>query len=325
MPTSATVAAEDGRLAVRDRRHEPFDRPRELAPLLGRRQNDAMNLDLRRFADVDEFLAVAGPFLEAREAEHNLIFGICSYVRVQPNVFGDRPAYFAAVVSGDRVVSVALRTPPHNLVLSEIDDLAAIDRLVADRLHDDLPGVLGPVEHARTFASRWASIEGRSWRHHLSERIFRLRTVIPAAPVPGRLRTATPGDRDLVAAWMQAFVQEALGGDGPDEGASMTERWLEGRGRTLYLWEDGDIVSLCGVGGETPNGIRVGPVYTPPAARRRGYASALVAEASQRQLDAGRRFCFLFTDQANPTSNHIYQTIGYEPVRDVEELRFTVG
>lgn len=281
-----------------------------------------MDLELRRFADVDGFLAVAGEFLEAREAEHNLILGISSYVRDQPNVFGEGTPYFAAVLAGDRVVAVALRTPPHNLVLSEIDDPGAIDRLVADRLGEDLPGVLGPVEHARAFAERWAAATGQSWRHHLAERIFQLRAVIPPAPVPGSLRTATPGDRALVAAWMRAFMDEALGEDDPDSAESLTDRWLEGRQRTLYLWQDGETVSLCGVGGATPHGIRIGPVYTPPAARRRGYASALVAEASQLQLDAGRRFCFLFTDLANPTSNHVYQTIGYEAVRDVDEYRF---
>jgi predicted GNAT family acetyltransferase len=302
-----------------------LDRPSSgawLAPPPGCRQNVDMPLELRQFADVDGFLAVAGDFLGAREAEHNLIFGISSYVRDQPNVFGDEPPYFAAVLAGERVVAAALRTPPHNLVLSEIDDPDAIDRLVADRLADDLPGVLGPVEHARGFAERWAAAAGRSWRRHLSERIFRLRAVIAPPPVPGRLRIATPGDRALVVAWMRAFTDEALGGDDPATSEAMTDRWLEGRGRTLYLWDDEGTVSLCGVGGATPHGIRIGPVYTPPEARRRGYASALVAEASQLQLDSGRRFCFLFTDLANPTSNHVYQTIGYEPIRDVDEYRF---
>jgi predicted GNAT family acetyltransferase len=290
-----------------------------------RRQHEAMNLELRQFDAVDAFMAVAGEFLEAREAEHNLIFGISWYVRDQRNAFGDRPPYFAAVVSPGGVVAAAMRTPPHNLVLSEIDDPAAIDLLVADRLDDDLPGVLGPVEHARSFAERWAAAGGRRSRLHLSERIFRVRTVIPAPTVPGQLRIATPGDRDLVATWIHDFMEEALGEADPAEVETVTDRWYRGRGRTLYLWEDGDTVSLCGVGGETPHGIRIGPVYTPPAARRRGYASALVAEASQLQLDAGRRFCFLFTDLANPTSNHVYQTIGYEPVRDVDEYRFQVG
>ena len=78
-------------------------------------------------------------------------------------------------------------------------------------------------------------------------------------------------------------------------------------------------MSLTGVGGLTPHGIRVGPVYTPPELRGRGYASNLVAAASQAALDDGRRALFLFTDLANPTSNRIYQAIGYEPVRDVDE------
>jgi predicted GNAT family acetyltransferase len=84
-------------------------------------------------------------------------------------------------------------------------------------------------------------------------------------------------------------------------------------------------VSLAGYGGPTRHGIRIGPVYTPPAERRRGYASACVAALSQQLLDRGRRFCFLFTDLANPTSNHIYQQIGYRPVSDVDEYRFGVA
>ena len=279
-------------------------------------------MELTTYPDVDAFMAVAGDFLEAREAEHNLIFGISSYVRDQPTFFGERLPYFAAVLAGDRVVAAALRTPPHNLVLSEVDDPAAIDLLVADRLDDDLPGVLGPVEPARAFAERWAAPAGRAWRKLHAERIFRLRTVIAPPAVPGTLRTVMPADRDLVASWMRAFSTEAMGEADPTDADLATDRWMEGRGRTLYLWEDGETVSLCGVGGRTPNGIRIGPVYTPPEARRRGYASALVAEASQLQLDAGRRFCFLFTDLANPTSNHIYQVIGYEPIRDVDAYRF---
>ncbi len=94
-------------------------------------------------------------------------------------------------------------------------------------------------------------------------------------------------------------------------------------GRTMYLWENRDrVVSMAGASGETPNGIRIGPVYTPPELRGRGYASALTAAVSQHQLDSGRRFCFLFTDLANPTSNKIYRAIGYEPVTDVDQYAF---
>ena len=94
------------------------------------------------------------------------------------------------------------------------------------------------------------------------------------------------------------------------------------RTAALVLWDDDGPVSLAGYGAPTPNGIRVGPVYTPPELRGRGYASALTAGLTERLLAEGRLFCFLFTNLANPTSNSIYQQVGYRPVTDVTVWRF---
>lgn len=276
-------------------------------------------MELTRFADVDDFLAAAGDFLVAREAEHNLLLGVCQNVRDTPEAF-TAPPYFATVTDGDRVVAVALQTPPFQLVLSEIDDPAAIPLLADDLVGRDLPGAVGPVEHVRPFMGERTARGAPRARLKTSERIFRLTAVTPPRPVAGQARVAEPSDRTLVARWLDAFMREALE-DEPSDIEAMTDRWLSRRGRTLHLWEDGEVVSLAGVGSQTPNGVRIGPVYTPPEARNRGYASALVASISQRAFDAGRRFCFLFTDLANPTANHIYQAIGYEPVRDVDMWR----
>lgn len=284
-------------------------------------------MELRRFTAVDDFLDGAGPFLAAREAEHNLILGVAANVRDTPESFDGSP-YFAAVVERERVVAAALQTPPFQLVLSEIDDPAAIDLLARDVVDRDLPGALGPVDHVRAFVAARTAAGGPPGHLHLSERIFRLARVVPPQAVPGRARIAVPADRSLVVAWLEAFMLEALGEADADEVSDLTDRWLGRRGRTLYLWEAGEagdggqVVSLAGAGSLTPTGVRIGPVYTPPEARNQGYASALVAAVSQAQLDAGRRFCFLFTNLANPTANHIYQTIGYEPIRDVDAWRF---
>ena len=70
---------------------------------------------------------------------------------------------------------------------------------------------------------------------------------------------------------------------------------------------------------------RVGPVYTPPAERGHGYATALVAHVSDVALQRGRRACYLHTDLANATSNAMYQRIGYERICDAVDLRFTAG
>jgi predicted GNAT family acetyltransferase len=278
-------------------------------------------VETRHYADVDSFLAVAGGFLGAREAEHNLIFGIAASLREAPEQYTDAP-FLATVVASNEVVAAAIQTPPFRLVLSEIDDPAAITALAADTLDLDLPGVLGPVAVVEAFVTARTAAGGPAATPGMSERVYRLRTVRAPRPVSGSPRIATAADHDLVLSWLDGFMREALGDADPAEVASMAERWTAGRGRTLHLWEDGGPVSLCGIGGPTPNGIRIGPVYTPPARRGRGYASALVAAVSQAALDAGRRFCFLFTDAANPTSNHIYQELGYEHVRDVIVYEF---
>jgi predicted GNAT family acetyltransferase len=285
-----------------------------------------MALVLHRFPGVDAFLAAAQDFLVGREAQHNLILGLSTQVRLTPDLFSEDPPTFATVVDGSgRIVAASIRTPPNNQVLSEVDDLAAVDLLVEDLAATQLPGVLGPPRAAARFAARWTELTGRPAWIDVRERIHRLdRVVPPARPAPGSWRHAAGSDAGLIADWVVAFADEALPGQPPiGDPHAIAERWTAGIYRRMYLWEDGGrVTSMAGAGGETPNGIRIGPVYTPPADRGRGYATSLTAAASQDQLDRGRPFVFLFTDLANPTSNAIYRAIGYEPVCDVDMYRF---
>lgn len=282
-------------------------------------------LVLRRHAGVDSFLDAAGAFLEAREAEHNLILGVAGQVRDAPDLFAADPPSFATVHDPDGgMVAATLRTPPWNQVLSRADDVVALD-VLADALRDDpLPGLVGPKEEAARFAVRWGSLTGQPIRIAIAERVFRLdRVVPPDRPATGSWRLAMPEDRALLIAWFVAFHDEATPEAPASPDGALVDRYIAGVHRALYVWVDaGRVVSLVGAGGSTPNGIRLGPVYTPPELRGRGYASSLTAAASQDQLDRGRRFITLFTDLSNPTSNKIYQAIGYRPVCDVDMYRF---
>ena len=237
-----------------------------------------------------------------------------------------RAPYLAAVADAGRIVAVTLRTPPRSLVLSEIDDTAALGLIVEDLVEvgDRPSGVVGPVAAARDFAERWTARTGTAHRLGLRQRIFRLERVVSPRPTPGTMRLAGLDDADLLVAWLTAFGIESLPPEENLPDATVTvHTWLRTGIRRNYLWEvDGRPVSWAGVGGRTPNGTRIGPVYTPPAERGRGYASSVVAAATQVQLDEGLRFCFLFTDLANPTANHIYEAIGYEPVTDVDGYFF---
>lgn len=284
-------------------------------------------LTVKRHANVDAFLADAGRFLGEREAEHNLLLGICTNLQRHAEAFADRPLpVFLTVIDGaGGVVGASLRTPPFNQVLSEMDEDAA--RLVAATLadaHEELPGLLGPMKAAQAFVATWEARSGQRARINRRERIFRCTRIVPPRPAPGTWRRIDERDRDILGPWYVAFHDEALPEDPPlDDLDAMVERWLAGTIRTFYVWEaGGDRVCLVGAGGETPGGTRIGPVYTPPEHRGRGYASNLTAAVTQAMFDAGRTFCFLFTDLANPTSNKIYQAIGYEPVTDVDEYAF---
>jgi predicted GNAT family acetyltransferase len=278
-------------------------------------------MKLTRHDGADAFLAHAGEFLRAREAEHNLILGLSSRLQVAPLMYGE-PPYFAVAEESGRVVAVTMRTPPHNLILSEVDDEAALQPLLEDARAEfgSLPGVVGPKEPVARFAQAW----GSPARLEISQRAFRADHVESPSGVPGRMRDYERGDRELAARWMDAFTDEALPEPPPGTSEEFVDHREEDPDGGIVLWEDeASTVSLAGFGGRTPNGIRIGPVYTPPELRGRGYASALTAALTQRLLDGGLRFCFLFTDLANPTSNSIYQRIGYEPVSDVDLWTFS--
>ncbi len=283
-------------------------------------------MHLNHFTDAAAFLDRAAPFLVAREAEHNLLLGIAAGLVEQPVFYAHAP-YLATVERDGDVVAAAMMTPPYNLGISLTDVPAALDAIARDVWDRQWapPGVLAPSAVAGAFVARWRRVSGQAAVPGRAQRIYRLDTVVPVSGVPGTARRATAADRDLLVDWMRAFSLETMGDDEAARSERSVDIRLAGAASGFFLWDDGESVCMVGYGGPTPNGIRIGPVYTPPSWRNRGYASAATAAASQALLDEGRRFCFLFADLANPTANRIYQAIGYRLVCDVDEYRFVPG
>lgn len=281
---------------------------------------------VQRWNDGPAFRARAEPLLLAREAEHNLLLGLSQDLIGGSARYPD-PPYLATVEQGGRVLAAALRTPPHNLIVSHTDEPTALTALAEQVAGEtrDLPGVVASTPLARAFAEQWTRLTGRQYHLLRAMRIYQLTRVSPPAGVRGELRQATSVERELLIDWFDRFDREAMGETNPTGGAPRVDEFLAFRNRDMYLWHDGEFVTMTGYSGPTPNGIRIVAVYTPPELRRRGYASACVAAVSQLLLDQGRRFCFLYTDLNNSTANHIYQSIGYAPVCDVEEYRFGAG
>ena len=275
-----------------------------------------MGVSIEATSSAAAFLEGAGSFLEEREAAHCLTLGFAGAVRARPELAA--VSFRIARVAGRIVATTMGFDESGDLTLSEVDDAAAIPAL-ADAAGEAIREVHAPSEHADALA---ATIGARIGRHvaappHAAEqRIFELTEVVAPTGVPGALRRIDEADRAIVVAWLAAFEAEAIGGDpAPDD--AWFEALLRRPGRAAFLWQvDDRPVSMCTTGGPTAHGIRFGGVYTPPELRGHGYASACVAAASQRHLDEGRTRCFLLTDLADPTANHIYEAIGYRPVRD---------
>jgi hypothetical protein len=276
---------------------------------------------IERFDDPKAFYERVESFLAAREPEHNLLLGLRTSLEENPRVWGDDDPLLLACTEGSAVVGAAVRTPPFNLVLSEIDHLDRVDAIADALAGTDLPGVTAPKDAARRFASAWASRTGVEPRIDMEERIYAATEIEAPRGVPGEARPYTDADHAVAVDLLGAFFEEAM----PGSVEADAEAFLRRRAATgdvgLRFWEDGGPVSIAGFGSPTPNGMRIGPVYTPPELRGRGYASALTAAVSLEILRT-KRFCFLFTDLANPTSNSIYQRIGYRPVSDVTMISF---
>ncbi len=277
-------------------------------------------------ADPDDFLREAEPLLLADEARHNLILGIAGAVR---NGFYEEHRLWL-VRDGGRPVAAGLRTPPYNLVLARPESDEALAALVEAVAGEELPGVVGALPEVERFAALYSARTRSQARRRMGQGVYALGEVVLPPQPPGAARKANVDDREAVLRMWIAFGEEALHEDSParERAARTLDQRLSSPRLGVMLWEDaGEIVSLAGWGGETPNGIRIGPVYTPPELRGRGYATALTAELSGRLLDGGlfpggRRFCFLYTDLANPTSNAIYERIGYRRVCESAEIGF---
>lgn len=274
----------------------------------------------------DEFLEHAAPTLEKNEAANNLILGMSLRLKESPHTFETTP-FFATVTDRDRVVLAAVMTPPFKLVLSsDADDYGDAVRSAVNAftknlfsLHRPIPGVTAASALAENFCVQWARVAKVNYRIGMKQRIYELRTVNPPQWAQGAMRLATRTDLDLATQWAIAFNDEALGTPAGNL-RGLVERKIEAR--ELYVWVDGELVSMAATTRPTRHGVGVNLVYTPPPFRGKGYASSCVAALSQLQLDSGYQFCVLYTDLANPTSNSIYQKIGYVSVCDSDDYIF---
>jgi RimJ/RimL family protein N-acetyltransferase len=297
-----------------------------------------LDLQLDVTDDPRAFLDAAADHLAADPVVHTVIASVTARLAAaDPLPPAAHPRWWAVARDASRdgadaVVGVAMRTAPyapHPVYVLPMPDRAAV--ALAEAVHargEALGGVNGALPAARVVAETYADRVGADVRVREHLRLFEVREVaVPPAP-PGRLRSATEADAQLVLAWFRDFgraAAEQAGRSEPHAGSAETftlaDALVRIRESVVWLWEDaaGEVVHLTAANPPAYGVTRIGPVYTPVEHRGRGYASAAVAAVSLLQLRSGVRVC-LFTDQANPTSNRVYEALGYRPLVDMVNL-----
>jgi len=283
-------------------------------------------MDIDTYAAPADFAAVAGPVLEAEALRNNLMLGILERLLKNPHEYGGDP-FLATAMEGGEVALVALMTPPFPLQFyARRPDDATLKGLV-DALRGggwSVPAVMASPEHARAFAEQWSGMGHGGYRPGMSTRLHVLHAVADIDDSPGTFTIARAEHTDQVVDWLQAFHEEAVPEDPFDAERvrKVTERRIADG--AIALWVDGVPVSTALRTRPMLTNESVSGVYTPPELRGRGYATSCVAHLSRAILAAGKRYCCLFTDLTNPTSNKIYARIGYQPVADFQRYDFDV-
>ena len=222
-------------------------------------------------------------------------------------------------LDGTRVVGVAMHTPPYHLFLPRLPPgVASQIALILVTIGRVVDGVNGEASAVAEFVRAWSDRTGGSSSLVTAQRMYRLARLVAPASTPGRAQLAGADERDLLIDWLTRFHAEATPGRAGEGMASMVDRRLGAS--QLWLWWDRDVpMSVAGHSVPASGVARVGPVYTPPGHRRCGYGAAVTAAVTDAALRSGAEHVVLYTDLANPTSNSIYQAIGYVADHQAED------
>lgn len=264
--------------------------------------------------DPEWVLTEAEAFLASDPVLHNLILTL-----LHERLAYSEPGRYWLAKGGETVAGVAFQSPldfAATLTPMRPEVVAAVVNAIVEA-GVTLPGVIGEAATTARFAGQWTERQGCAAFPVEGQRIYEFAQLPERKVISGRLRKASPNDRDLVVAWMRGFyadVGQEVRGHEP-----VVERRLAAG--LFWLWEDGEPVSMAANSEPVEGVVRVQAVYTPPDRRNRGYAGVCVGDLSRRMRNEGYG-CILYTALGNPTSNSVYRRIGYNAVAEALRYRF---
>ncbi|GAA5118579.1 GNAT family N-acetyltransferase [Haloechinothrix salitolerans] len=279
-------------------------------------------MEFATYDGVADFLDVAGNLYESDPVRHTIALTVLRQLETAAPSDSRKPLLIT-IHNGDTTIGAAFRTSRWPIGVSGVPEHAIADlvEFLVDGGHG-IVGVNGPQPEADRFAELWMSATGQTSTLGMAQRLYRLDSLKPPS-VAGEWRSATEDDVPLLVRWRHGFIEDAhMPTADPDWAEGQLRRDLAAGGMHGIWSVSGEPVSYASASLPSSGMSRVSSVYTPRERRGHGYGSAVTATVSQWALDNGASDVVLFTDLSNPTSNAIYQKIGYVPVLDAVDYRF---
>ncbi|AEW56638.1 TPA: GNAT family N-acetyltransferase [Bacillus cereus] len=268
-------------------------------------------IQLHVYEEVVNFKKEVIPFLEKNEQENNLILGVLQMVQ--------QPIFMGIAKQEEEVAVVFLQTEEKKQIIvatSEMVEEAIVE--LAKKLaevYPNVPGLIGNKKVVQRLAEEIAVLENKKMNVVMEQGVYALQQVKKKWTEEGIFREINSDELPVIEKWIYQFCEDVNLPTTKEE-AEQTAHTLITNHRLFGLEIDGKLVSVAAKTRPTKNNITINFVYTPKEERKKGYASNCVAALSQRMLDEGYKTTTLYTDLANPTSNKIYQEIGYEQIAE---------
>ncbi|MGE1125766.1 GNAT family N-acetyltransferase [Bacillus wiedmannii] len=268
-------------------------------------------IQLHVYKEILHFKEDVTPFLEKNEQENNLMLGILQVAQ--------EPTFMGVAKRGEEIAIVFLQTEEKIQMIVATSEIAEEDIVELakklTRVYSNVPGLIGNKKIVQKLAEEIAVLENKKTNVVMEQGVYALQQIKKKWNEDGAFREIGSDELPLIEQWIYQFCEDVRLPTTKEE-AKQTAHTLITNRRLFGLEVDGKLVSVAAKTRPTTNNITVNFVYTPKEARKKGYASSCVAALSQRMLDEGYKSTTLYTDLANPTSNKIYQEIGYEQIAE---------
>ncbi|HGH7173559.1 TPA: GNAT family N-acetyltransferase [Bacillus wiedmannii] len=268
-------------------------------------------IQLHVYEEILTFKEEVTPFLEKSEQENNLILGVLQMVQ--------QPIFMGLAKLEEEIAVVFLQTEEKKQIIVATSEMAEEDIVeLAKKLtkvYSNVPGLIGNKKIVQKLAEEIAVLENKKTNVVMEQGVYALQQVKKKWTEDGAFREIGSDELPLIEQWIYQFCEDVRLPTTKEE-AKQTAHTLITNRRLFGLEVDGKLVSVAAKTRPTTKNITVNFVYTPKESRKKGYASSCVAALSQRMLDEGYKTTTLYTDLANPTSNKIYQEIGYEKIAE---------